>query len=101
MVSVLDVLGQPVLGPVDLLTVNWNLEIIQDNPELVVLHLVINTVVAWNRAESLLLVIKVFSHGVLHCCQFLSVIRCLGYSKDLGKQNIVFLIQAGVLQYRI
>ena len=77
MVSILDMLGQPVLSPVDLLTVNWNLEILQDDPKLVVLHLVINTVVAWNRAESLLLVVKVFSHGVLQCVQFLSAIRCL------------------------
>ena len=98
MVSVLDVLGQPVLGPVDLFTTNRDLEIIKDDPELVVLHLVVNTVVSRHSAVSLLLVLEVVPHSLLEYSQVVSILRVLRHSKDLGKENIMLLIKSGVLK---
>ena len=85
MVSVLDVLGQPVLGPVDLFTTNRNMEIIKDDPELVVLHLVVNTVVSRHSTVPLLLILEVLPHSLLEYSQVVSILRVLRHSKDLGK----------------
>ena len=74
MISVLYVLCQPVLGPVDLFTTNRNVEIIKDHPELVVLHLVVNTVIPGNCTVLLPLILEVV------------------------KQNIILLIKSGVLE---
>ena len=62
MIRVLDVLGQPVLGPVDGLAVDGGLHVVQEHEELVVLHLVVHTVVVLDGAESLLLVVKMKLH---------------------------------------
>merc|ERR1719508_387993 len=64
-VGVLYVLGKPVLRPVDLLTSNWNLEVIQDDPELVVLHLVVHAVVLGHSTVPLLLILEVVPHSLL------------------------------------
>ena len=63
-VRVLDVLRQPVLGPVDLLAVDRGGEAVQDNSEPVVLHLVVDTVKVGDGAEPLLLVCEVRLHGL-------------------------------------
>jgi len=97
MVGVLDVLCQPVLGPVDLLTVNRHLQILQDDPELVVLHLVVNTVVAWDSTEPLLLIIKVQPHVLLESIKVGSTVWVLGHFKDISKEDIVLLIQSFVI----
>merc|ERR1719452_169346 len=96
-ISVLDVLGQPVLGPVDLLTTNRSLEIIKDDPELVMLHLVVDTVVMGYSAVSLLFILKVIPHSLLQSCKVVSIFRVLGNSQDLGKEDIVLTIKPGVI----
>ena len=98
MVSVLDVLGQPILGPVDFLTTNSDLEIIQDYPELVMLHLVVHTVVLVQGAVSLLIVLDVIPHSLLECGQEVGIFWVLRYGKDLGKQHIMLLIKSSVLK---
>ena len=98
MVSILDVLGQPVLGPINFLTTNRDLEIIQDDPELVMLHLVVHTVVLVHGAVSLLLILEVIPHSLLQCSQEVSIFWVLRYGKDLGKQHIMLLINSGVLK---
>ena len=85
MVSVLDVLGKPVLGPVDLFTINRNLDILKDDPELVVLHLVVNTVVSRHSTVPLLLILEVVPHSLLEDSQIISILRVLRHGKDLGK----------------
>ena len=97
-VSVLNVLGKPVLGPIDLLTTHRNMEVIQDDPELVVLHLVVNTVVPGHRAVPLLLILEVVPHSLLEFGQVVCILRVLRHSKDLGKQNIMLLIKSVVLK---
>ena len=64
-VRVLDVLCQPVLGPVDLLAVNRGLQVLQDHKELVVLHLVVHTVEVGYNTESVLLIVKMVLHLLL------------------------------------
>ena len=98
MVGVLYVLGKPVLRPVDLLTSNWNLEVIQDDPELVVLHLVVHTVVLGHSTVPLLLILEVVPHSLLEDGQVVCIFRMLRHSKNLGKQNIVLLIKPVVLK---
>ena len=98
MVSVLDVLGQPVLGPVDLFTINRNLDILKDDPELVVLHLVVNTVVPRNSAEPLLLILEVVPNSLLKCGQVVCILRLLRYSQNFGKKDIMLRIKSGVLE---
>merc|ERR1719452_342210 len=96
-VSVLDVLGQPVLGPVDLLTVDRNLEVFKDDPELVMLHLVVDTVVVGHSAVPLLLILEVIPHSLLQSGKVVSIFRLLGNSQDLGKENIMLPIKPGVI----
>ena len=66
MVGVLDVLRQPVLGPVDGLTVDGGLHVIEDDPELIMLHLVIDTVEELNIAEPAFLKVEVELQILLH-----------------------------------
>ena len=98
MVGVLDVLGQPVLGPVDLLATHRNLEVIQDHPELVVLHLVVHAVVLRHSAVPLLFVLEVVPHSLLKDGQVVCILRVLRHSRDLGEQNIMLLIKSVVLE---
>merc|ERR1719318_491038 len=97
MVSVLDVLGQPVLGPVNLFTTNRNSEILKYDPELVVLHLVVNTVEPGNCTKSLLLILKVVPDSLLEYSEVVSILWILRDRKDLGKQNIMLLIKSGII----
>merc|ERR1719508_594643 len=96
-VGVLYVLGKPVLRPVDLLTSNWNLEVIQDDPELLVLHLVVHTVVLGHSTVPLLLILEVVPHSLLEDGQVVCIFRMLRHSQDLGKQNIMLLIKPVVI----
>jgi len=96
-VSVLDVLRQPVLGPVDLLAANRDLQVLQHHPELVVFGLVVHTVVVLDIAEPLLLKVKVLLHVVLQHLELSGVLRLLGNCKDVGKQHIVFLVEPAVV----
>ena len=66
MVGVLDVLRQPVLGPVDGLTVDGGLHVIKDDPKLVMLHLVIDTVEELNITNPALFKVEVELHVLLH-----------------------------------
>ena len=96
-VSVLDVLRQPVLGPVDGLTVDGGLHVVQEDKELVVLHLVIHTVEVLDSTESLLLIVKMKLHVGFESVQNLLIIRIERNIKDVGKKNIMLLIKSFVL----
>merc|ERR1719300_1258415 len=96
-VSVLDMLGQPVLSPVDLLTANRHLQVLEHHPELVVLCLVVDAVVVLNTAEPLLLKVKVLLHVVLQHLERCSVIRVLRNCEDVGEEHIVFLVEPAVV----
>jgi len=97
MVSVLDVLSQPVLGPVDLLASNRDLLLFKDDKELVVLHLVLNTAVVGNLTELAFLIVKVFLQQSLQVFQDSGILRVLGDSKDLLEENIVFSINLRIV----
>ena len=96
-ISVLDVLGEPVLGPVDLLTAHRHLLILEHNVEPVVLHLVFNTGVALHVTESAFFIVKVLIEQSLQVSKDCSVFRVLGYSKDLLEENIMFIIKLFVV----
>ena len=97
MVSVLDVLSQPVLGPVDGLTVDGCSHVVQEDKELVVLHLVVNTVEVLHSTESSLLKVKMQLHVFLQFVQGSLTVRDLGDLKDVGEEDIVFGINTRVL----
>ena len=97
MVSVLDVLSQPVLGPVDGLTVDGSSHVVQEDKELVVLHLVVNTVEVLHSTESSLLKVKMQLHVFLQFVQGSLTVRDLGDLKDVGEEDIVFGINTRVL----
>lgn len=61
------------------------MEIIKDDPELVVLHFVVNTVVSRHSAVPLLLILEVVPHSLLEYSQVVSILRVLRHSKDLGE----------------
>ena len=98
MVSVLDVLRQPVLGPVDGLAVDRGLHVVQEDKELVVLHLVVHTVEVLDGTESLFLIVKVKLHVGFQNVQSFLIFRVDGNLKDIGKKDIVLLINSVVLQ---
>ena len=98
MVSVFDVLSQPVLCPVDCFTVNRGLEIIQDDPELVVLHLVSHTGKVGDGTEALLLVLEVQVHVVLQVLQLGGIVRVLRDGEDVGKEDVVLLVDPRVVR---
>ena len=97
MVSVLDVLCQPVLGPVNGLTVDGSSHVVQEDKELVVLHLVVNTVEVLHCTESSLFKVKMKFHVFFQFVQSSLAVRDLGHLKDVGKQDIVFRINTRVL----
>ena len=97
MVSVLDVLRQPVLGPVDGLTVDGCLHVVEDDKELVMLHLVINTVEVLNVAESGLLIVKVELHVLLHLVKNFLALGVLRDLKDVGKEDVVLTVDSGIV----
>jgi len=96
-VSVLDVLCQPVLGPVDFFTSNWNLLLFKDDPELVMLHLVVNTVEVGNFTELSFFIDKVLLQKSLQVFKNGSIIRVLGNSKDLLEENIMLSINLRIV----
>ena len=95
---VLDVLSQPVLRPVDLLTADGHLLVLKDNPELVVLHLVSHTGKVGDGTEALLLVLEVQVHVVLQVLQLGGIVRVLRDGEDVGKEDVVLLIDPGVVR---
>ena len=95
---VLDVLSQPVLGPVDLLTADGHLLVLKDNPELVVLHLVSHTGKVGDGTEALLLVLEVQVHVVLQVLQLGGIVRVLRDGEDVGKEDVVLLIDPAVVR---
>ena len=95
---VLDVLSQPVLGPVDLLTADGHLLVLKDNPELVVLHLVSHTGKVGDGTEALLLVLEVQVHVVLQVLQLGGIVRVLRDGEDVGKEDVVLLINPRVVR---
>merc|ERR1719369_2014903 len=97
MISVLDVLCKPVFSPIDLFTVNWSLKIIKNNPELVMLHLVVDTSVALNSTVSLFLILEVIPHSFFQFCKLASIFRMLRYSQNLTKEYVMFIVKPGVI----
>ena len=85
-VRVLDVLRQPVLGPVDLFTTNRHLLVLKNDPESIMLHPVVYTVVALHSAEVALFIQKVLLHVVLQSLQQDWVIGVLGHMEDVLKE---------------
>ena len=98
MIRVLDVLGQPVLGPVDGLAVDGGLHVVQEHEELVVLHFVVHTVVVLDGAESLLLVVKMKLHVGFQSVQSFLIIRVDGNRKNVCKKNVMLLIKSIILK---
>ena len=96
-VGVLNVLRQPVLGPVDRLTVDGGLHVVEDDKELVMLHLVVDTVEELNIAESGLLKVEVELHVLLHLVKTLLAIRVLGDLEDVGEEHVVLTVDTGVV----
>ena len=97
MVGVLDVLCQPVLGPVDGLTVDGCLHVIEDDEELVMLHLVINTVEKLNVAEPRLLKVEVELHVLPHDVEGLLALGMLRDGEDVGEEDVMLSINPGVI----
>ena len=97
MVSILDVLCQPVLGPVDLLTTHRYLLLLKDDIELVVLHLVLNTGIVGNLTEFALFIIEMLLQKSLQIFKDSSIIRMLRYSKDLLEEDIMFSINLRIV----
>ena len=95
---VLDVLSQPVLRPVDLLTADGHLLVLEDNPELVVLHLVSHTGKVGDGAEALLLVLEVQVHVVLQVLQLGGIVRVLRDGEDVGEEDVVLLVEPAVVR---
>merc|ERR1712142_1155541 len=91
-VSVLDMLCQPVLSPVNLFTANWYLEVLESNKELVMLHLVINAVIAGNLTELALFILKVLFWQGFQLGKYFRIFGMLGYSKNILKKNSVLII---------
>ena len=95
---VLDVLSEPVLGPIDLLTADRHLLVLKDNPELVVLHLVSHTGKVGDGAEALLLVLEVQVHVVLQVLQLGGIVGVLRDGEDIGKEDVVLLVEPAVVR---
>lgn len=97
MVGILDMICQPALSPVNLLTINGGLEIIQDDKELVVFHLVINTIEVGYGAKPVLLIVKVSLHLLLQLGKGIFAVRVLGDLQDAGKQSFMLRIDSSIL----
>ena len=90
MVGVLDALSEPVLCPVDLLTIDRHLHVLHYHPELVVFLLVVDTVVVLDIADPLLLKVKVLFQVVLQHFP-------ASDGKDVCKEYNVFLVKPAVV----
>ena len=98
MVGVLDVLSQPVLGPVDLLTTHRNSKVLKDYPESIVLGPVVHTVEVLHGTEVSLLIKKVLLDVFLQLLQLGAVLWVLGHRQDVSKQQVMLIVQPGVLK---
>merc|ERR1719402_971692 len=97
MIRVLDMLRKPVLDPVDHFAVNGHLGDLHDHPELVMFHLVVVAVVAWNCAEARFLKTKMKLHVFLQLFQGGRIFGMLGYLEDVLEQDVVLGIKPGVV----
>ena len=89
---VLDVLGKPVLGPVDLLTPNGHLLVLEHHPEAVVLHLVRHTGKVGDGTEPLLLILEMQVHVVLQDLELGGIVGVLRHGEDVGEEHVVLLV---------
>ena len=97
MVGVLDVLGEPLLGPVELLTAHWHLHLLKEDPELVVLQLVLGAGKVGDLAELALLIVKVVPVQLLQLSQLVGVIRSMGELQGLLEEDSVLSINLRVV----
>merc|ERR1719508_264093 len=97
MIRVLDMLREPVLDPVNHLAVNGHLGDLHDDPELVMFHLVVVAVVAWNCAEARFLKTKMKLHVFLQLFQGSGIFGMLGYLEDVLEQDVMLRIEPTVV----
>merc|ERR1719508_471836 len=97
MIRVFDMLCEPVLDPIDHLTVNGHLGDLHDHPELVMFHLVVVAVVAWNCAEARFLKTKMKLHVFLQLFQGSGIFGMLGYLEDVLEQDVMLRIEPTVV----
>merc|ERR1719347_2256512 len=93
MVSVLDMGGKPVLGPLNSLWRNRDGSSLELGLEVVVLEVVAMAIIILNFAELLLLIIKVHPELALAVGKDLSISRSLSHSPDAVEQYLVFIIK--------